>query len=167
MIALRLILAGAMLAVCIPCNAQDIQGRIVGVTDGDTVTLLTADNVQYKIRLAGIDAPEKKQDYGMASKAALSDCAYDRLARIEGNKKDRYGRLVGKVYVGSTDCNLRQIQLGLAWHYKKYQNEQEVEDRSTYAQEEYVAQSSKKGLWSNNESMPPWDYRKLKKAKRL
>lgn len=165
MIGLRLTIAVVLIALYGSCSAKDIQGRIVGVTDGDTVTLLTAENVRYKIRLAGIDAPEKKQDYGMASKAALSDCAYDKLAVIDGNKKDRYGRLVGKVIVGGSDCNLRQIQLGLAWHYKKYQNEQDVEDRSRYAQEEYVAQSGKKGLWASKESMPPWEFRRQKKAK--
>ena len=158
---LRLTLASAMLAFCIPCFAQDIHGKIVGITDGDTATLLTSDNVQYKIRLASIDAPEKKQDYGMASKAALSDCAYGKLAVIDGSKKDRYGRLVGKVIVGGTDCNLRQIQLGLAWHYKKYQNEQELEDRSRYSHEEYLAHSTLRGLWVSKEPIPPWDYRKL------
>lgn len=144
--------------------AETVKGRVVGVTDGDTVTLLTTDNIQYKIRLAGIDAPEKKQDYGQASKEALSDCAYDNIATIDGNKKDRYGRLVGKVIVNGVDCNLRQIKLGLAWHYKKYESEQEVDDRSTYAHEEYLAQKAMRGLWSVKDPVAPWDYRKQRKT---
>lgn len=166
MIKLLITVQAILYSFSMPCYAQDLQGRIVGITDGDTVVLLTPEDVQYKIRLAGIDAPEKKQDYGMASKVALSDCAYDKLAVIDGNKKDSYKRVVGKVMVNGTDCNLRQIQLGLAWHFKRYQNEQELEDRSIYAQEEYLAQKARRGMWSLDEPEAPWDYRKKLKGKR-
>ncbi|MGZ8251709.1 MAG: thermonuclease family protein [Methylophilaceae bacterium] len=145
-------------------HAESLQGKIIGITDGDTVKLLDQNHVEHKIRLAGIDAPEKKQAFGQESKQALSDCAYDKMATIDGNKKDRYGRIVGKVMVNSTDCNLRQIKLGLAWHYKKYENEQEVEDRSVYAQEEYQAQKAMRGLWAIKDPVAPWDFRKKRKA---
>ncbi len=87
----------------------DVTGKVVGITDGDTVTVLDSSRTQYKVRLAGIDAPEKKQPFGQKSKEALSDCAYDKTATIVGDKQDRYGRLVGKVMVSGVDCNLRQI----------------------------------------------------------
>ena len=98
--------------------AADIQGRVIGVSDGDTVTVRDEDKVQHKIRLAGIDAPELRQAFGRRSKEALSNCAFGKEAAVVGNKIDRYGRLVGKVLILGDDCNLRQVELGLAWHYK-------------------------------------------------
>jgi len=118
----------------------DVTGRVVGITDGDTVTVLDSSRTQYKVRLAGIDAPEKKQPFGQKSKEALSDCAYDKTATIVGDKQNRYGRLVAKVMVDGVDCNLRQINLGLAWHYKKYMKEQSEGDRATYSRAEDDAQ---------------------------
>ncbi len=144
-----------------PAIAETI-GRVVGVSDGDTITVLTAEKSQIKVRLAGIDAPEKGQAFGQKSKAALSDCAYGKHTVLVGAKLDRYGRLIAKVKVGNTDCNLRQLRLGLAWHYKKYQSEQEPTDRALYADEEVRARSVKAGLWAESGAVPPWDYRKRK-----
>ena len=153
----------ALTIACSSVYAYDLSGKVIAVSDGDTVKLLTADNQTYKIRLAGIDAPEKKQAFGSESKKALPDCAEGKSATIDGNKKDRYGGIVGKVIVAGVDCNLRQIQLGMAWHYKKYVKKQEVEDRSIYAQEEYLAQSANKGLWAGTAVLAPWDFRKQRK----
>ena len=155
--------AAVLVLLSTDAAAYDLNGRVIAVSDGDTVKLLTADNQTYKIRLAGIDAPEKKQAFGSESKKALSNCAEGKAATIDGNKKDRYGRIVGKVIVAGVDCNLRQIQLGMAWHYKKYEKEQDVEDRSRYAHEEYLAQKSRIGLWTDTAVLAPWDYRKLRK----
>lgn len=144
-------------------SLADITGRVVGVSDGDTITVLDNTNVQHKVRLAGIDAPEKKQPFGQKSKQSLSDCAYDKTATIQGDKLDRYGRLVGKVLLSGVDCNLRQINLGLAWHYKKYMIEQIPDDRLIYAQAEEDARSKKAGLWSEGNAMPPWEWRRTQK----
>ncbi len=141
-------------------SLADVTGRVVGITDGDTITVLDNTNVQHKVRLAGIDAPEKKQPFGQKSKQSLSDCAYDKTATIQGDKLDRYGRLVGKVIADGVDCNLRQIYQGLAWHYKKYMNEQAPDDRLIYAQAEEDARSKKAGLWSDVNPMPPWMWRR-------
>jgi len=138
----------------------DVTGKVVGITDGDTVTVLDRSRTQYKVRLAGIDAPEKKQPFGQKSKEALSDCAYDKTATIVGDKLDRYGRLVGKVMVGDVDCNLRQINLGLAWHYKKYMKEQPESDRASYSRAEDGARDKRVGLWVDADPMPPWEWRK-------
>ena len=147
--------------------ADEYTGQVINVVDGDTVTLLTNDNQKLSIRLSGIDAPEMNQNWGLRSKQAMCSCADGLAATVEANKKDKYGRLVGKVIVKGIDCNLRQIQLGLAWHYKKYEKEQEVEERSTYAQEEYLAQSAGLGLWVDKQAIPPWEFRKMVKDQHI
>lgn len=159
----RLITSTVLMMIAFTATAETLTGRVVGITDGDTIKLLTDSNVLHKIRLSGIDAPEKNQAFGTRSKQALSDCAYDKVASVESYKKDRYGRVVGKVMVNSADCNLRQIELGMAWHYKKYEGEQELEDRSRYAQAEYQAQKSRRGLWMESNPVAPWDFRQSKR----
>lgn len=109
--------------------AETISGRVVGVADGDTITVLDAGNQQYKIRLSGIDAPEKNQPFGQTSKQSLSDQVFGRQVAVETGKVDKYGRNVGKVLVDGKDANLEQIKRGLAWHYKRFENEQPVDDR--------------------------------------
>lgn len=141
-------------------HAETITGQVVAVNDGDSLTILDSQNQQHKVRLSGIDAPELKQSYGAKAKEALSDCALNKTAVIDSNKRDRYRRLVSKVLVNGKDCNLQIVELGLAWHYKEYEREQEVEDRSLYAQAEYTAQRDKAGLWADASSIPPWEFRK-------
>ena len=145
--------------------ADTLQGQVVGVADGDTVTVLDASKKQWKIRLMGIDAPEKKQAFGNKSKQHLSDLVYDKQVTVEYHKKDRYGRTVGKIVVDGVDANLEQVKVGLAWHYKKYQNEQSSVDRSLYAHAEDQARAEKRGLWVDAEPTPPWDFRKQKKRR--
>jgi endonuclease YncB( thermonuclease family) len=151
------------LGTCVSGYAAELKGRVVGIADGDTVTVLDAQNVQHKIRLAGIDAPEKKQPFGNRSKETLSDCAFGKDVVIDWDKVDRYQRKVGKIVVAGQDCNLRQIKLGMAWHYKQYANEQSVADRSSYGSAEDVARSAKVGLWSDTASTPPWEFRATSK----
>lgn len=144
--------------------AETLSGHVVGVTDGDTITLLDASYTQHKIRLAGIDAPEKKQPYGQHSKESLSDLAFDKDLTIEWSKKDRYGRIVGKlINKQRQDINLQQVRNGLAWHYKQYEKEQSPEDRKLYATAEDVAKGKRLGLWADAEQTPPWEYRKSKR----
>ena len=146
-------------------NADTLRGRVVGITDGDTVKLLTTSKTLHKVRLSGIDAPERNQPFGNKSKQALSTCSYNKEAEVESYKQDRYGRTVGKVIVNGADCNLKQIELGMAWHYKKYEKEQELEDRSKYSQAEYLAQKQRLGLWGEANPLPPWEWRKSKRVK--
>lgn len=146
------------------CIAATLVGRVVGVADGDTITVLDADKVQHKIRLAGIDAPEKKQAFGNRSKECLSDMVFDKAVSVETNKKDRYGREVGKVLVGGIDANLLQVQRGLAWHYKAYQRDQSQIDLKVYGVAESEAKAARRGLWGDAEPVPPWDWRKEKRG---
>lgn len=110
--------------------------------------------------------PEKSQPYGNRSKETLSKCAFGQNVEIDYKKVDRYKRKLGKVTVGAIDCNLNQIKLGVAWHYKKYQKEQTFVDRRIYAEAEKQAQSSRSGLWAAQEQMAPWEFREAVKTKR-
>ena len=165
--------AAGLLLSAYGCLAYGFQGRVVGVTDGDTVTVLDDSNQQYKIRVAGIDAPEKKQPFGQKSKENLASLVFNRSVEIVGNKKDRYGRTIAKVMVSDlncrdrkceklTDAGLQQVASGLAWWYKKYQKEQSPDDRAKYEQAETTARSRRLGLWTDPEPMPPWDWRHRK-----
>lgn len=141
-----------------------ILGRVVSVADGDTITVLDSVNTQYKIRLSGIDAPEKKQAFGNVSKKSLSDLVYDKEVHVEWHKQDRYGRIVGKVMINGLDANLEQIKRGMSWFYKKYQNELVLNDRLAYLHAQEAAEMNKTGLWTDKEPIAPWDFRKQKKS---
>ena len=141
------------------CHARTIEGRVVGVADGDTVTILDADKVQHKIRLAGIDAPERAQAFGSRSKESLSDLVFSKSVTVETEKKDRYGRDVGKVLVNGVDANLEQVQRGFAWHYKAYEREQSAIDGKSYADAEIEAKAARRGLWTDTQPVPPWEFR--------
>lgn len=156
-------LAAVLLCISASLNASTLQGRVVGVADGDTITVLDANNTPYKIRLQGIDAPEKTQAFGNKSKQSLHRLVHSKQVTIEFQKKDKYGRTVGKVVINGLDVCLEQIKLGMAWHYKLYESEQSKEDRETYAQAEQAAQFQQIGLWKDKNTIPPWEFRKLQK----
>jgi endonuclease YncB( thermonuclease family) len=142
-----------------PLLAAEYGGKVVGVSDGDTMTLLVPDGSsfkQVKIRLGEIDTPESAQPYGMRAKQALSDLAFGKQARVIEQDRDRYGRTVGRVYVGNLDVNAEMIRQGAAWVYRQY-----AKDPSLYRLEEQ-AKAAKRGLWGLPEAQrcPPWDWRK-------
>lgn len=153
----RVLLCAVALQASSACHALD--SRVVGVSDGDTLTVLDGGKRQHKIRLSGIDAPESGQAFGNRSKQSLSDCAFGKSATVSGDKSDRYGRRVAKVTVAGIDCNLPQIELGMAWHYKKYASEQPAAEPRAYEAAEDVARSAKRGLWSDPHAMAPWEWR--------
>ena len=142
--------------------ANVIQGRVVGVSDGDSVTVLDAKKTPYKIRLAGIDAPERAQAYGQKAKESLSDLVFGKSVEVAWSKQDRYGRIVGVVTLAGVDINLEQVKRGMAWHYKQYQNEQSPEDREAYAQSESQARDQRMGLWRDLAPMEPSVFRQKK-----
>lgn len=159
----KTMLAATLLILFSAVQAGELIGRVVGVADGDTLTLLDEGRNQYKIRLAGIDAPEKKQPFGRRSKEKLSDLAFNRNVRVIWEKKDRYGRIVGKIISETRDVNLEMVSAGLAWHYKAYEGEQTLTDRRLYENAEQNARLMKKGLWHDAYPTPPWDFRKQRK----
>ncbi len=140
-------------------SGKQIKGRVISVSDGDTVTVLNVDNTQFKIRLEGIDAPESKQDFGQKSKQHLSDLIFDKEVTVIIGKTDKYGRSVGKILLGNIDVNLEQIKAGLAWHYKKYADEQSESGQALYGDEEEKARKLKIGLWTVPNATSPWNWR--------
>jgi endonuclease YncB( thermonuclease family) len=126
-----------LLLASIAARAETLVGTVVGVADGDTVTVLDADHQQHKIRVGGVDAPEKAQPYGQRSKQSMSALVFGKEVNVQWNKRDRYRRIVGKVMVAPSDCptcpktldaGLAQITMGLAWWYEKYAMDQSAED---------------------------------------
>lgn len=142
--------------VAVSAYAADIDCKVVGVSDGDTLTCLTGDKRQVKTRLAEIDAPEKDQPYGQKAKQALSDLAFGKQARLDVHETDRYGRSVARVYVGSTDVNAELVKQGAVWVYRQYNR-----DKSLIPLEDQ-AKAAKRGLWAlpDDQRIPPWDWRK-------
>lgn len=160
----RIVLFCALIAgISLTTLADTLIGKVVGVADGDTITVLDGQQAQHKVRLMGIDCPEKAQPFGQNAKQSLSDLVFGRSVNVEWQKLDRYERVVGKVLVSGQDANLEQVRRGLAWHYKKYEREQEPLDRAIYAQAEIEARMGNRGLWSDPSPIPPWDWRKGKR----
>ena len=150
----------ATLAACLLCTvsfgsaaAHDIVGRVIGVSDGDTITLLVA-REQIKIRLADIDAPESRQPFGTRSKQSLSEICYNKSATAEPVSKDRYGRTVARLVCGPTDANAEQVRRGMAWVFDRYARP----DSALYALQTR-ARTDGRGLWSDPHPIPPWEWR--------
>jgi endonuclease YncB( thermonuclease family) len=146
-----------------PALAAELEGVVVGLADGDTVTVLDSSQHQHKIRLAGIDAPERHQAFGDRSTKHLAGLVFRKAVSVEWHKTDRYGRIVGKVLVDGVDAGLALIHAGFAWHYKQYSNEQTAEDREAYAAAEDEARARRVGLWRDAEPVAPWDFRRARR----
>lgn len=142
-----------------PAFATTLAGKVIGVMDGDTIEVLDSGKHPQRIRLAGIDAPEKAQPFGQRSKENLSDLVFGKQVHVDVGKIDKYGRTVGKVLVNGVDANLAQVKSGFAWHYKQYESEQTAHDRAIYAVAEDSARNSRAGLWRDLKPMAPWVWR--------
>lgn len=140
--------------------SQELTGHVVRIIDGDTLVLLDANNTQHKVRLAGIDCPERKQAWSTKAKQALSDYVFDRQVTVDWDKRDRYQRIVGKVLDGQRDVNLALIRDGLCWWYRRYADEQSAVDRVLYSDAEEEARKGRSGLWSDSQPVPPWEWRR-------
>jgi endonuclease YncB( thermonuclease family) len=147
-------------ALASPCAAEQWRGKVVGVADGDTLTLLDERRQQHRIRLDGVDAPERSQPFGQRARQSLASLAHGREALAECPKTDRYGRAVCRVIVDGVDVGLEQVRRGLAWHYVRYAHEQSPQARAEYARAEQQARGERSGLWSYRDPTPPWDYRR-------
>ncbi len=150
-----------LVVVWAPAYADTLTGKVVKVADGDSITVLENTNTQHRIRLQGIDAPERKQPFGNASKKHLTSLVAGKTVTVKWDKRDRYGRIVGFVIADGQDVNLVQVKAGMAWFYRYYQKELSAENRKLYAQAEDEARANKKGLWQDKNPMPPWEFRRL------
>ena len=139
-----------------PGYSQESSGKVVGISDGDTFTLLTPDKQQIKVRLSEIDAPEKAQPFGNRSRQSLSDLIFSKDVLVVQDDVDRYGRLVGQVFINGIHVNRKMIQEGMAWVYRQYMKDQ------TLLEDEQAAKEAKRGLWNlpSTEQVPPWEWRK-------
>ena len=129
-------------------------GKVIKVTDGDTIVVLTEDKKQVKIRLEGIDCPESNQDFGNKAKQAVSDLCFGKEVTIIKSGEDRYGRTLAFVFVGDVNVNKELLRQGLAWHYKYFNKDEEL------AKLEQEARQKKIGLWSLANPVAPWDFRR-------
>jgi endonuclease YncB( thermonuclease family) len=145
--------------------SQDIiHGHCVGVTDGDMIKVLTAENQLLRCRIAFLDAPELGQAFGRRAKQAMSELVFSKDVELRFHTVDRYGRVVAMVFVDSTDAGLELIKEGFAWAYAKYLPEASVAIQKNYTAAEAAARVARVGLWSDNdEPVPPWEFRKREK----
>ena len=134
-------------------TATEIEGKVVAVTDGDTITVL-AGKEQVKVRLDGIDAPERRQAFGTVAREKLAELVFEKPVKVITKGKDRYGRTIGTVIAGERSVNLEMVRAGLAWHYVEYSKDAEL------ARSEREARAAKRGLWADEAPVAPWDYRK-------
>jgi endonuclease YncB( thermonuclease family) len=136
-------------------------GKVVGVADGDTITVLRDGRDQVKIRLYGIDAPESGQPFGKASKHNLSSMVYRQSVQVEVMDTDRYGRTVARIIVEGKDVNAAQLRSGYAWLYRQYCKSWACGE---WLRLETDARSSQIGLWADKEPVPTWQWRRDKKG---
>ena len=135
------------------CAYAEITGKVISISDGDTLTVLV-EKQQIKVRLSEIDAPEKAQPFGNRSRQSLSTLCFDKTARLDEKGKDRYGRVLARVYCDGVNANAEQVQLGMAWVFDRY-----VADRRLYEQQE-EAKADRRGLWADPNPIPPWEWRR-------
>ena len=124
------------------------------------MVVLDATNTQHEIRLAGIDYSERRQSWSTKAKQALSDYVFDQQVTVDWRKRDRYKRIVGKVMDGQRDVNLALVREGMCWWYRKYADEQTLVDRVLYGDAEEGAKTERRGLWSDPDPVPPWEWRR-------
>ncbi|MBE6365997.1 MAG: hypothetical protein E7053_09690 [Lentisphaerae bacterium] len=140
---------------------QILNGQVIEIYDGDTLTLLVSDGgteKRYKVRFYGIDAPEADQEYGIASRDALRGKILGENVRVEVISVDRYGRSVGKVMLGGRYINLEMVFEGNAWYYADYASgERDLENAQN------SARRLRQGLWQKHNPLPPWEYRREKR----
>ena len=148
-----------LLIICSPSNADQYEGRVIKVIDGDTIWVKT-NNKHIKIRLSYIDAPELKQTYGVRSKNFLTNLILDKNVQINANKKDRYNRHLGEVYIHNVDesvfVNAKMLKSGNAWIYLKHRDNSYLKNLENYARIKKI------GLWSEETPVEPWIYRRSK-----
>lgn len=139
--------------------ASEIQGRVVRVADGDTVTLRDARGKQHRVRLQGIDAPEMDQPFGKRSRQFLYERVYSREVTVVINRRDDYARPVGVILLNGEDINLRMVAAGKAWHFRRTAQHQRPADRQAYGAAERAARQARLGLWADPNPVPPWEFK--------
>lgn len=139
----------------ISLSATVLEGKVVKISDGDTIVVLDKSKTQHRVRLFGIDAPELKQDYGRKAKDYLTALVATKLVKVVYFSKDKYKRILGIVFLNGSDVNAQIVKDGFAWAFVKYSNR--------YIKEQDYAKENKIGLWNGKQIIAPWDFRKNNK----
>ncbi len=158
---LSIFTAFLLLAIAVPSIGMAWSGKVVSVSDGDTIKVLHDGKVE-KIRLYGIDTPEKAQDFGQKAKALTSSLVAGRNVEVQQKDVDRYGRIVGLVTIDGRNLNELIVRNGYAWVYRQYCQEKFCAD---WIKTEATAKQLKKGMWSDPHIIPPWEWRHQGKQK--
>lgn len=156
----KLLLSSLMLFFSAGLHAEELTGRVIDVASGDNLTIVDATNTEYKVRLSGIDAPEKQQPFGLESRKSLSELVYGKEVTVNWIKRDYHKRVVGKVLLKKTDINLEQVKRGMAWVFKHFLDDPSSADQSDYIDAQEQAESNHIGLWVQNDPIPPWEFRR-------
>ena len=156
--AIALLLSSSLVFARTEREVHELRGEVVAIADGDTLTVLDGDKVQHTIRLAGIDAPEKGQAFGTVAGKALGDKVHWEKVRIVWREKDRYGRILGDVYLDDRHINREMVAEVFAWWYEKYAPKDRQLERT-----EAEPRKERRGLWKDDDPVPPWEWRKRKK----
>ena len=148
----------------------DFTAKVQRVVDGDTVHVIDKAGKKFKVRLTGIDAPEKNQPYGLAATYKLTEILINKLVLLKSKPNngkpytiDRYKRVLAKIILDGRDINLSQVLRGYAWHFKRYQKQQSPSDRELYSEAEIDAKKNELGLWGEKNPIAPWKWRKINK----
>jgi endonuclease YncB( thermonuclease family) len=149
----------AVLAATPVAAAEPITGKVVTVHDGDTLTVLDAANVQHKVRLQGIDAPERGQPFGNVARDRLAALTMGMAVTVHDDGRDKWGRTLGRIEVEGQDVNQQMVVEGLAWHYVQFNNDPRL------AAAEQKARDARRGLWADAKPVPPWEWRKSEKQR--
>lgn len=154
------VIVSCMAGAGVAAEPQLLTGKVVAVADGDTLTLVDAHNVQQKVRLHGIDAPERRQPFGTKAGDRLAELTKGKAATVHVVGRDKYGRTLGRIEVEGQDVNRAMVAAGLAWHYTRYS------DDAGLAAAERDARAARRGLWAEPEPVAPWDWRASERDRR-
>jgi len=169
--ALRFFLFLLLAASCATSHAGMLTGKVIGISDGDSITVLDARKIRHEVRLLGIDAPERRQPFGRRSTESLSRLVFGKEVDVIWDKRDHYERILGVVMVAEPSCvtrpcpktldaGLEQIKVGMAWWYKQYAKDQRAGNAERYRKAEEDARRQRLGLWRGGKPVPPWEWRK-------
>lgn len=134
--------------------------KVIGVSDDDSITVLTADKQRIRIRLHGIDCPEGGQAYGQKAKKLTSSLVFDKVVEIKPVTKDRYSRTVAHAFVNGESLSHQIVMAGFGRHYLRYSSD------FTLTHLENKARQVRKGLWQGKDPMPPWEWRRLNRKRK-
>jgi len=159
--------AGAVFLLALPIAAIAVDppwtGTVVSIADGDTVTVLDSSRQQHQIRIAAIDAPERRAPFSRSARDGLAAMVQRRQVDVRPAATDRFGRTVAQLFVDGRDVGLALIEAGLAWHFSRHALA-DPEERARYEAAETAARQGRRGLWAQKDPQPPWEDRAGRRA---